>query len=262
MQITDAIKTAAANPIGIGPGAWKYEVFERQTAFYTANVMHSGFAAVATDAGFLALAAVLVLILLFFANQKKEIKDRKDAKNALPTRNAQRANDAQLLQTRIAVVMILFHALFDFSLSFLSVTALLGLLAAQLLPQERIPLRKIRAVRASGAAVVLLILLIPLFSRIGITKTEYYRQIAEENFQKGQYDLAAKNATLSYNCAPYHEDAYAWAKTIIWRSPKRAEYLSQIKLIRDNAMAREQPLAKISQTVKSESLKEIETNGK
>lgn len=183
MQITDAMKTAAANPIGIGPGAWKYEVFERQTAFYTANVMHSGFAAIATDAGFLALAAVFVLIFLFAANQKKEMNHRKDAKYAFQTKNAQRANDAQLPQTRIAVVMILFHALFDFSLSFLSVTTLLGILVAQLLPQERIFLRKIRTIRVSGAAVVLLILLIPLFSRIGITKTEYYRQIAEENFQ-------------------------------------------------------------------------------
>jgi hypothetical protein len=48
---------------------------------------------------------------------------------------------------------------------------------------------------------------------------------------------------------------------MIWRSPRRDEYLSQIKLIRDNAIEQEQPLAKISQTVKSEVLKEIETNG-
>ena len=102
IQMSDGMKALWQNPFGIGPGAWAFEVHTWQSTFYEATQIHSGFVSAGVDAGWPVLGLCAVLIVWYFRQRP------------FPKYGA-------------AVGMILFHALFDISLSFLSVVLLLGL---------------------------------------------------------------------------------------------------------------------------------------
>ena len=105
IQISDGFRTIRHNPFGIGAGAWGLEFQARQSAFYDAVVLHGSFTAIGVAAGFSALLCCLGL-----------------AWYALKT---------PFSKYKAALCMILIHSLFDFSLSFFAVTALLCMLAAR-----------------------------------------------------------------------------------------------------------------------------------
>jgi hypothetical protein len=105
IHISDGIRTMLTNPLGIGAGMWALEFPARQSAYYNASVLHSGYATIAAEAGVIALVCCVGLIFLVIKTQS-------------------------FSKYTAALCMIFAHALFDFSLSFLAVSLLLCLLAA------------------------------------------------------------------------------------------------------------------------------------
>jgi len=118
IQISDGVRTIVENPLGIGPGAWQFEVYARQSAFYDAVFLHGGYISIGVDAGISAIAFCLALIFC------------KIRRNLVSKYN-------------IAMYMILFHALFDFSLSFFAVIFLLCGLGAPQPNKKETSLRRI-----------------------------------------------------------------------------------------------------------------------
>jgi len=110
IQISDGFETILRNPFGIGPGAWGFEFQARQSAFYDAVALHSGFAAIGVSAGVPALICAAGLVWHILKTTFSIYK--------------------------AALYMIFTHSLFDFSLSFFAITMLLCLLTAQTLNGE------------------------------------------------------------------------------------------------------------------------------
>ena len=121
IQMGDGINVLLHNPLGLGPGAWTFQVSAWQSAYYDAALIHSGYVALAVDAGWPALMFCALLIW-------------------------RRLRNRPLSKYGIAVCMVLFHALFDISLSFLAVILLLCMLGIAELPEGRTHTRRFRTV--------------------------------------------------------------------------------------------------------------------
>ena len=151
IQISDGFRTILGNPFGIGAGAWGLEFQARQSAFYDAVVLHSSFTAIGVAAGFPALLCALGLAwyAVKTAYSKEEIAKPLGKRSTRPHLLEKCGRDARVpsktegfaisSKYKVAICMIVVHSMFDFSLSFFAVTALLCLLSAQAI-QGGIPL--------------------------------------------------------------------------------------------------------------------------
>jgi hypothetical protein len=224
LQINDAIVTAAHNPLGIGPGAWEFEVLSRQTAFYDAVVVHSGYAAVAVDAGLPALAAAVALLVFYYAN------------------------GGGITKHNIAATMILTHALFDFSLSFLAVTMLLCPIMVYAIPPGS-PVKRIWTARRLCAIPLVMLFLLPFSRGTEMSQAERYQLQSAEHLREGDILQAAEDALRSVEEAPYYLSAYEWAIGVVELLPQEdyIEYEHKINSIRADAQARKNPLAVFSE---------------
>lgn len=102
LQMRDGMACLFENPgFGIGAGWWEYAKNYYQTGFYEANVIHSSFVAVGVDSGILGL---ILFCVVCFLELKKLRKNKRYFTVA---------------------AMILFHSLFDFTLSFGAISLIL-----------------------------------------------------------------------------------------------------------------------------------------
>jgi hypothetical protein len=145
VQIADGLRVIAAHPFGIGPGRWQFHAQEYQSAFYAATVLHSFPVSVGVSAGVPALALAICGAAYIFAKNTGEKK------------------------LRIALAMIMVHAVFDISLSFLSVALLACLLCARVLaPEPRAKQAKFRLARLAPCALcaVYALLIVPQATKL------------------------------------------------------------------------------------------------
>ena len=147
IHISDGIGVILRHPLGIGPGAWPFEVLARQSAPYAAAKIHSEVIAVGVAAGGLAVALLLLLIAYWF--KRKTWSD-----------------------TSICVVMIFLGAAMDIPFSFLSVVLAAAMLFTQTIPT---PIAIKPPVRT--------ILLIPLALCVAIFAQSAIKNRAEETMQ-------------------------------------------------------------------------------
>jgi hypothetical protein len=133
IQISDALTLMLRRPLGIGAGEWQLHFTEYQTAPYTASLIHGGYAQLGADAGVPALLAGLGAVAVWMIYHKRGVEG-------------------------CAAGMILCHAIFDISFSFLAVDLLLCMLAVSTLPEDSVRDLKSGRVRAA----VRCALLIPL----------------------------------------------------------------------------------------------------
>jgi hypothetical protein len=110
IQISDGIGVMLRHPLGIGPGAWQFDVLSYQSAPYSAAKIHSEYVAVGAAAGGLAAALLLLLCVLWFKIQV-------------------------LTDKSICVMMILLGATMDIPFSFLSIMLITAMLFAQTVPK-------------------------------------------------------------------------------------------------------------------------------
>jgi hypothetical protein len=111
IQITDGANIMLRYPLGFGPGNWALHHMEYQTANYSASHIHSSFMQVGVDGGIIALVGFALLIIMWLYRQK-------------------------INKYSVAAMMILFHAMQDFTLSFLSVVMLLIILMRAAIPEQ------------------------------------------------------------------------------------------------------------------------------
>lgn len=227
LQISDALLTASQNLFGIGPGRWQFEVYERQTSFYSATVIHSGYAEVAAEVGFPALVLVIALIIYYIRT-------------------------AQYSDSKIAVMMILIHAVFDFSLSFFSITlALLALSAKDLINKEAIVRLPIRY--RILFALPLVLAGVSLFRQGAVQMPmDKYRLDSEAALRDNNIPVAAEMALLSIEHAPYQDNTYEWANALVpvLAEGERETYLLRLSTLKADADRRQNPLAPIAQKIK------------
>ncbi|MCL1807951.1 MAG: O-antigen ligase family protein [Oscillospiraceae bacterium] len=105
-HMSDGLRVMTDNPLGIGPGRWAFESYALQSSDYTVTKIHSEIVSIGVDAGFLAVAAALLLLGIWLKG---------------------RAWDAH----SICVVMILLGAAMDIPFSFCSIVFITALLSAK-----------------------------------------------------------------------------------------------------------------------------------
>jgi hypothetical protein len=230
LQISDALNAAVHNPLGIGPGRWYFEVYERQSAFYASRVIHSGYTEIAAEAGIPALALCLALIALYF---------RREAFSA----------------NKIAVLMILIHAVFDFSLSFFSIVLALVALAGTGTFETK-PTKQKRYYRIAFVLPVLLIGFIANRQSTELMPHEQYRVISEKALRDNNMKQATEAALLSIKKAPYQSITYEWANalTTVLKDDEKEAFIAQVSMLELQAAERQNPLADLAQQTKQKYL--------
>jgi hypothetical protein len=115
IHIWDGFGIISREPLGIGPGAWQFELFAHQSSLYSVARIHSEYIAVGVDAGFFAVIVLLLSVLYWMKNKQWSGK-------------------------AVCVIMILLAAAMDIPFSFLSITLVAMWLIALTLPKsENIP---------------------------------------------------------------------------------------------------------------------------
>ena len=112
IHIWDGLMIILRYPLGIGPGAWQFELFAHQSSLYSVAKIHSEYIAVGVDAGFLAVIVLLLFILYWMKNKQFDEK-------------------------AICVIMVLMAATMDVPFSFLSITLVTMWLVALTLPKPQ-----------------------------------------------------------------------------------------------------------------------------
>jgi len=112
IHIWDGLMVMLRFPLGIGPGAWQFELFAHQSAIYSASKIHSEFIAVGVNAGVLAVILVLFPLVYWWKNNTGDNK-------------------------AICVIMILLNAVMDIPFSFLPIIGVGLWLMAVTLPTAR-----------------------------------------------------------------------------------------------------------------------------
>jgi len=111
IHIADGAAVIARRPLGIGPGNWQYRFYEFQSADYTASKIHSEVVAIGVDAGVVAVAALLLLVVFWLRKRRPDDKG-------------------------VCFIMILLHSLLDIPFSFLSIVIVGCLLYRATSPQQ------------------------------------------------------------------------------------------------------------------------------
>ncbi|MCL1878192.1 MAG: hypothetical protein FWF80_04995 [Defluviitaleaceae bacterium] len=115
IHIWDGFGVISRYPLGIGPGAWEFELFAHQSSLYSAARIHSEYIAVGVDAGFLAF--ILLLAIVFYCLKNMRWSDKS-----------------------VCVIMALLAATMDIPFSFLSVTMVtVWLISSTLQKSQKIP---------------------------------------------------------------------------------------------------------------------------
>ncbi|MCL1903362.1 MAG: hypothetical protein FWF94_02970 [Oscillospiraceae bacterium] len=181
VHITDGIGTILHNPLGIGPGAWAFYFREYQTRDYIAAIPHCGYIQIGLAGGFLALAAVVFLIIFWLRKQT-------------------------FGKYTIAAIMILLHAAADISFSFLAIIMLLFLcIGASLKPDSLITTDekktqiKPKSVKQKTPAtamfavslIICLIMLVPV-----ATKNRAQWAASNGNYEEARATLGGRNFLL------------------------------------------------------------------
>ena len=112
IHISDGARILISYPLGIGPGAWQFFYQTHQSAPYDATILHSGYAEVGVEAGFLAVIPMVLFMLYWLKNQKWDDKS-------------------------ICIIMIILHAAMDISFSFLVIALITAMLISDTLPKDR-----------------------------------------------------------------------------------------------------------------------------
>jgi hypothetical protein len=273
IQITDGARVIFTNPLGIGPGAWAFDVPALQSAFYDARILHSGYIAIGVDAG-------IAAVILCFASIVFWLRRRPPAKRA------------------IAAGMILCHAAFDISLSFASVTLLLCAIAAGDMRAEKAARVRCRSIWIAPC-LLCTALMIPTalkssaewtarggdyneaiasleslsftndtetallrmrfsaaagnnaafdraFAELKRPNSDAYHTAAQAFTQRGEYAKAAQMAELCARNSPYFQSGYELMEKMAKLLPpeSRAEYLETAAKLKNKALMRIHPLAR------------------
>jgi hypothetical protein len=226
LHISDALAIGARNILGIGPGRWKFEFLEFQTTFYYVNKVHSAYAEVAAEAGYIALALVVIMVIYYIRKTKPGIY-------------------------KIAALMILFHAAFDFSLSFFSVTLqLLALCTAG--AEEGTAITPKPQLRLILAVPCLLLNLISFAPGTDINEMDRYRLLSERYLREGDIPGAVEAAFQSVEHAPYAVEAYTWVDTLtpLLDANAQEDCLDRITELKVYANAHKNPLAELARKLR------------
>lgn len=140
IQINDGFNVMLSHLfMGVGPGIWENIKFTWQSASYEAGYIHSSIIQLGVDAGVLAIAAVIVLIIIWFKNINMRRR-----------------------YIFSSIVIILLHSLLDITLNFISICFLLIILSCLIIESPMHVIKSRVPVILSSIAVT--IMLIYLFS--------------------------------------------------------------------------------------------------
>jgi O-antigen ligase len=253
IQIHDGLSAMLSHPFGIGPGLWSVRVLELQSAFYTANHMHSFFAEVAAETGILGLGLLVFLFISRLAHFFRVSHGPRREKLLTPR--------------RIAAGMLLLHGAVDITFDFLSLVLLFLLLTAS--DTEDGPAFP-KAMRIAGCAATLMFGAFMTFN-IGVENAETWKhpvkspseiimayegvklknarahyEYAEALTEYGRYEEAAEFALLSAEKSPYMIDGYELLAEILPYLPEseRAYYNTSSAAVLAKAKEDEHPLYK------------------
>ncbi len=251
IQISDGFHTMLHHPFGIGPGLWRYRVFELQSAYYVALRQHSFIAEIAAETGWIGMCAFLSLVVWRLCHMSKE----RWKKLFTEPRN-------------IAAAMLCFHAALDVTFSFAPLVMLLLLLIVKPHGAEETDTCYKKQLRAVTAVCLITFSVATILVGIAAMPADYSKVTTEdviENFQttklktsqryfeyanalmaNTRYIEAAEAAIEGYRLSPYQPESHSFATRFAEELPpeQKKEATEKINAVKENAQANENKLYK------------------
>lgn len=251
IQISDGFRTMLHHPFGIGPGLWRYRVFELQSAYYVALRQHSFIAEIAAETGWIGMCTLIAIFVRPLCRIFKKGLKRIFAE----PRN-------------IAALMLCLHAAVDVTFSFVPLVVLLLILvvkphgAEETYASCKKPLRVVSTVSFIAFGFITVLVsnaampvdyskvttenVIENFQDVKLKTSQRYFEYANALMANAKYSEAADATIEGYKRSPYQPDSYSFALQLAEVLPPehKKAYTEKIDGIKENAENNENKLYK------------------